>query len=89
MMDVWVVSRFLLFGTGCHKRSPSCPLPEFLWDHIEEWNCRATNYAKVPLYKIMPIYVLERLQRRKGFGEGNGNPFQYSHLENPLNRSAW
>ena len=22
-------------------------------------------------------------------GEGNGNPLQYSHLENPMNRGAW
>ena len=22
-------------------------------------------------------------------GEGNGNPFQYSHLKNPLDRGAW
>ena len=22
-------------------------------------------------------------------GEGNGNPLQYSHLENPMNREAW
>ena len=23
------------------------------------------------------------------FGEGNGNPFQYSCLENPMDRGAW
>jgi len=22
-------------------------------------------------------------------GEGNGNPLQYSHLENPMDRGAW
>ena len=22
-------------------------------------------------------------------GEGNGNPFQYSYLENPIDRGAW
>ena len=22
-------------------------------------------------------------------GEGNGNPFQYFHLENPMDRGAW
>ena len=22
-------------------------------------------------------------------GEGNGNPFQYSRLENPMDRGAW
>ena len=26
---------------------------------------------------------------RGSFGEGNGNPFQYSCLENPMDRGAW
>ena len=26
---------------------------------------------------------------RRSPGEGNGNPFQYSCLENPLDRGAW
>ena len=25
----------------------------------------------------------------KIYGEGNGNPLQYSCLENPMNRGAW
>ena len=25
----------------------------------------------------------------KSFGEGNGNPLQYSCLENPMDRGAW
>ena len=25
----------------------------------------------------------------KSFGEGNGNPLQYSCLENPMDREAW
>ena len=26
---------------------------------------------------------------RRSPGEGNGNPLQYSYLENPMNRGAW
>ena len=26
---------------------------------------------------------------RRSPGEGNGNPFQYSWLENPMDRGAW
>ena len=26
---------------------------------------------------------------RKSPGEGNGNPFQYSYLQNPTDRGAW
>ena len=29
----------------------------------------------------------QRIARRDG--EGNGNPFQYSSLENPMDRGAW
>ena len=25
----------------------------------------------------------------RSFGKGNGNPFQYSRLENSMNRGAW
>ena len=25
----------------------------------------------------------------RSLGEGNGNPFQYSDLENPMDRGAW
>ena len=25
----------------------------------------------------------------RSLGEGNGNPLQYSHLENPMDRVAW
>ena len=28
-------------------------------------------------------------RKRKSFGEGNGNPLQYSCLENPMDRGAW
>ena len=26
---------------------------------------------------------------RRSSGEGNGNPLQYSYLENPMDRGAW
>ena len=26
---------------------------------------------------------------REGFGEGDGTPLQYSHLENPMDEGAW
>ena len=25
----------------------------------------------------------------RSYGEGNGNPLQYSHLKNPMDRGAW
>ena len=32
---------------------------------------------------------LKRLSIHACIGEGNGNPLQYSCLENPMNRGAW
>ena len=29
------------------------------------------------------------LGQESSSGEGNGNPLQYSHLENPMDRGAW
>ena len=36
-----------------------------------------------------PHYVRQMLASMKGDGEGNGNPLQYSCLENPMDRGAW
>ena len=33
------------------------------------------------------VSLIPRSQRSSG--EGNGNPFQYSSLENPMDRGAW
>ena len=33
--------------------------------------------------------VHRQLQSVQYLGEGNGNPLQYSCLENPMNRGAW
>ena len=35
----------------------------------------------------MPFYYL--FMAALGFGEGNGNPLQYSCLENPMDGGAW
>ena len=34
--------------------------------------------------------LFKKIRDTKGtFGEGNGNPLQYSSLENPMDRGAW
>ena len=40
----------------------------------------------VLLYKVIPFYLLSFA---KSNGEGNGNPLQYSCLENSMDRGAW
>ena len=50
-------------------------------------------------YIILRYSIAEILKKRcvqmkgvlksAGHGEGNGNPLQYSYLENPIDRGAW
>ena len=42
----------------------------------KESNCQAGDMGSIPRWGRSP-------------GEGNGNPFQYSCLENPMDRGAW
>ena len=44
------------------------------------------------LEKILPAIQetwVQSLGLGRSPGEGNGNPFQYSYLENPMDRGAW
>ena len=42
---------------------------------------------KVSAYNVGDPGLMPRLGRSSG--EGNGNPLQYSSLENPMDREAW
>ena len=46
--------------------------------------CMAKNCSTPGL--PVPSYFLEFAQVHR---EGNGNPLQYSYLENPMDREAW
>ena len=56
-------------------RSPSTILPTFLFDGGGS-ACNAGDLGLIPGLGRSP-------------GEGNGNPLQYSCLENPMDREAW
>ena len=43
--------------------------------------------GKVPAYNEGDLGSIPGLGRSPG--EGNGNPLQYSHLENPMDGGAW
>ena len=50
---------------------------DFLHSSVsKESACNAGNLGSIPGLRRSP-------------GEGNGNPFQYSCLENPMDRGAW
>ena len=43
--------------------------------------------GKVSAYSVGDLGLIPGLERSPG--EGNGNPLQYSCLENPMDREAW
>ena len=43
--------------------------------------------GKVSAYNVGDLGLIPGLERSPG--EGNGNPLQYSCLENPMDREAW
>ena len=69
-----------------NKQVPWCKFPGALWmcqrsafpggSDGKESTCNVTDLGSVPGLGRSP-------------GEGNGNPLQYSCLENPMDRGAW
>ena len=50
--------------------------PRLRWFISKESACQCRRQGSIPVWGRSP-------------GEGNGNPLQYSCLENPMNREAW
>ena len=48
-----------------------------------------TGLTKVSNEKTDMLLLSPGLQASVEVGEGNGNPLQYSCLENPMDREAW
>ena len=47
-------------------------------------------YGCVPLSRLNGLHFeSQKMLYDVYFGEGNGNPLQYSYLENPMERGAW
>ena len=52
-----------------------------------KWDFPGGSEGKVPAYNAGDLGSIPGLGRSPG--EGNGNPLQYSCLENPMDRRAW
>ena len=51
---------------------------------------KGTFHAKMGIIKDRNCLALTEAEDiKKRWGEGNGNPLQYSCLENPIDRGAW
>ena len=51
------------------------------------WDFPGGSDGKASVYNVRDLGSIPGLGRFPG--EGNGNPLQYSCLENPMNRGAW
>ena len=59
-----------------------------LWTHFEEfWGFPSGSEDKESAFNAGNVGSIPALRRSSG--EGNGNPLQYSCLENPMDRGAW
>ena len=55
------------------------------------------NAAKIPFFfffqlahrPLMEFGIPKNKSKENNLGEGNGNPLQYSYLENPMDEGAW
>ena len=76
MLETWV--QFL--GLGDPLENDRLPTPVFLGfpsgSDGKESACNAVDLGSIPGSGRSP-------------GEGNGNPLQYSYLENPMDGEAW
>ena len=67
-----------------HRKSKRIPEKHLLLLH---WTSLVAQIVKVSAYNEGDPGSIPGAGRSSG--EGNGNPLQYSHLENPMNRGVW
>jgi len=54
---------------------------------LNHWTTREA--PRLHFVKFFPLSTLEIFPHFRSCGGGNGNPLQYSSLENPMDRGAW
>ena len=75
-------------------RGPEIKLPTFAGTYRNQGNSRKTStFASLIAQTVKNLPAMQetwvRSLGQEDPGEGNGNPFQYSCLENPTGREAW
>ena len=58
---------------------------------LNKFNLASVQWASLvaQTLKSLPVMQETRVQSERFPGEGNGNPLQYSGLENPMDGGAW
>ena len=86
----------LAYGNEKQKQNKQTKItPLLLWKSLHLFNTPRTSHPPVVLVKNSPNNAgeIRDVVSIPGSGrsprEGNGNPFQYSCLENPIDRGAW
>ena len=61
-----------------------------VWRFLKKLGIKPPYDLAIPLLGIYPVKIkIEKDICIPLFGEGNGNPLQYSSLENPMDGGAW
>ena len=87
----------LLVGVLTTQASFFCELPVYTFWPFLSWVIISTTNIFVPFVVFLLIWLMVFSFHYGKFltfilsnlGEGNGNPLQYSCLENPMDRGAW
>ena len=56
---------------------------------IFAYQCKVWCVSRGDIFFYFKYSILYCISLKSLFGEGNGNPLQYSCLENPMDRGAW
>ena len=86
---IWHLEHITYYSPCCIQQS------YFQWQPWTEALCdvKGTKYCKIDVdadsLSLMDFFFFFLVLCWASFGEENGNPLQYSYLENPMDRGAW
>ena len=75
---VWALNKLKSFQNMCFK-----VIKQVTWNVIKQLTKQVTQNVLIIMYKLLTR------KSSKENGEGNGNPLQYSCLENSMDGGAW
>ena len=62
---------------------------EALLDEISPSSRKTKAVGRVSAHEMVHVSIREETKAHRCLGGGRGNPLQYSHQENPVDRGAW
>ena len=84
----WLGISFKVWMTLCYRRAVNFTLRFLFWKSFKMF-CFCIFQLKLACkYKACELNLFSKVTQIR-HGEGNGNPLQYSCLQNPTDRGAW